>query len=145
MAPLAPKELWIMWWWAPTTSAPREAAEHCRVGDKDSELHYTPIRVQQKLKSGILGWRHSSCLVSLAIRSTLVFCFWQEHSGLSVCSGPGPADSSHPQPPAWALLCTSVKQISPWKTCIWIWGLGYRQKTAFSPKFRPLGGTGTNF
>lgn len=80
----------------------------------------------------------------LAACSTLVFCFWQEHTGLSVCSGPAPADSSDPS--LQLGLCISVKQITSWKACIWIWGLGYRQKkSVFSPKFKSLGGTGANF
>lgn len=85
---------------------------------KAQELHYTLIQVQQKLKSAILGWRHSSCLVSLAICSTLVFVSGRSTVGSLFAQAlvlqtvqilslqPG--------------LCISVKQISPWKTYIWI-------------------------
>jgi len=73
---------------APITAIHRKVATKCcRVGDRHSELRYTLIRVQQKLNSGILGWRHSSCLVSIGN-------LFHARSGRSMAGsvplGPGP-------------------------------------------------------
>lgn len=70
------------------------------------------------------------------------FCFWQKHSGLSVCSGPGPVVGFRSLACSLGFGCISVKQIIYVKTCMQIWGLGNRQKiSAFGPKFKSLGGT----
>lgn len=55
----------------------------------------------ETLFTPVFHWKLAPCL----------FCFWQEHSGLSLCSGPGPAVHFGSLACSLGLACLTVKQI----------------------------------